>query len=99
MRRCYGLGNWYKFGLDNQQSGRYITATKLDLILFRPLPFGGLLWRLRTQVNYSDLASYITVFDPRRDKRRCFITFLVYDLVYPGIAGNLVPFDYPMSLV
>ena len=51
------------------------------------------MWHLSTQVNDSDLADYITVFDPRRDKRRRFIPFLVYALVYPIIASNLVTLD------
>ena len=38
----------------------------------------------------SDLAAYINVFDPSRGKRRQFIPFLVYDLVYLSIAINLV---------
>ena len=41
-------------------------------------------------MNNGLLDVYITVFDPRRDKRRCFIPFLVYALVYPSIASNLV---------
>ena len=48
------------------------------------------MWLLSIQVNNGLLAVYITVFDPRRGKRRCFITFIVYSLVYPSIASNLV---------
>ena len=44
-------------------------------------------------MNDSDLAAYITVFDPRRSNRRRFIPFLVYDPVYPSIASNLVTLD------
>ena len=45
---------------------------------------------LNTQVNYSDISAKVNVFDPRRGKRRRFIPFLVYALVYPSIASNLV---------
>ena len=45
---------------------------------------------LSTQVNDGILAAYITVFESRRGKRRRFIPFLVYDLIYPSIASNLV---------
>ena len=41
-------------------------------------------------MNNSLLAVYITVFDPRRGKRRCFISFMVYALVYPSIASDLL---------
>ena len=51
------------------------------------------MWRLITQVNNGLLAVYITVFDPRRGNRRCLIPFLVYTLVYPSIAINLVTLD------
>ena len=47
---------------------------------------------LSIQVNNSLLVVLITVFDPRRDKRKCFIPVLVYALVYPSIASNLVTF-------
>ena len=57
------------------------------------MPFGELVWYLSTQVKNSDLVAYITVFDPRRDKRRRFIPFLVYYLVYPIISSNLVTLD------
>ena len=48
------------------------------------------MWHLSTKVNNSDLSAYINVFDPIRGKRRHFITFLVYALVYLSIASNLV---------
>ena len=48
------------------------------------------MWHLITQVNDSDISADINAFDPRRDKRRHFIPFLVYALVYPSIASNLV---------
>ena len=91
--RCPGLSNRWKFGLDNQQAGKYISATELEIIRSRHFPLGELLWHLITQVNDSDLADYITVFDLRRDKRRLFIPFLVYALFYPSIASNLVTLD------
>ena len=69
MGRCPGLSNRCTFGLANQQAGKYISTTELDLIRFRPLPLGGLLWNLSTQVNDSYLAAYVNVFDPRRDNR------------------------------
>ena len=43
-----------------------------------------------TKVNDGLLAVYIAIFDPRRGKRRRFITFLVYDMVYPSISSNLL---------
>ena len=55
-----------------------------------PFPFGELLLHLITQVNDSYLAAYTTVFDLRRDKRRCFIPFLFYALVFPSTTSNLV---------
>ena len=48
------------------------------------------MWHLSTQVNNGLLAAYMNVFDPRRGNRRCFIPFLLYDMVYPSIASNLV---------
>ena len=51
------------------------------------------MWNLITQMNDGDIAAYITVFDPRRFKCTRFITFLVYGLVYPSIASNLVSLD------
>ena len=78
------------FELANQQTGRYAPATELEIIRFQPLPFRELVWHLSTQVNGSDLTAYITVFNPRRGKCRQLITFLVYDIVYPIIASNLM---------
>ena len=51
------------------------------------------MWHLSTQVNDSDLVAYITVFGLSRDKRRRFIAFLVYAIVYPSIDSNLVTLD------
>ena len=48
------------------------------------------MWNQSTPINDGILAVEITVFDLRRGKRRCFIDFLVYDLVYLIIAANLV---------
>ena len=78
------------FVLSNQQARRYIPATELEIIRFQPLLLGELVWHLITQVKNSDLAAYLTVFDPRRDKYRHFIPCLVYALVYPRIASNIV---------
>ena len=68
--RCPGLSNWCTFLLENQQAGKYISATELELNRFRTFPLGEPLLHLSTQVSDSDLAAYITFFDPRRDKRR-----------------------------
>ena len=75
--RCTGLSNQCNFVLANQQAGKYISATELELNRFRPLPLGELVWHLSTQVKNIDIATYITVFDYIRDKRRLFITFQV----------------------
>ena len=75
--RCPGLNNWCTFGLANQQDGKYISNTELYLIMFWHFPLGQIVWHLITQVNDSDISAYITVFDPSRDKRRCFIPFMV----------------------
>ena len=88
--RCPGLSNWCMFLLANQQAGKYISDTELELNRFQTLSLGYLVWHLSTQVNYSDLADYITVFELRRDNRRRFIPFMVYTMVYPSIASNLV---------
>ena len=53
-------------------------------------PSRELVWHLSTQANNGLLDAYITDFEPRRGKRRCFITFMVYALVYISIASNLV---------
>ena len=88
--RYPGLSNRCTFLLVDQQAGKYISATELELNSFRPLSLRELVWHLITQVNDSDLAVYINVFCLRRDKRRRFIPFLVYALVYPIIASNLL---------
>ena len=36
--------------------------------MFQPFLLGELVWHLSTQVNDSDIAAYIIVFDPRRGK-------------------------------
>ena len=89
VSRCPGLINWCTFGLANQMAGRYTPATELEIIRFWPLPLGEIVWHLRTKVNNSDLAAYISIFDLRRGKRRRFTPFLVYALVYPIIASKL----------
>ena len=61
--RFHGLSKWCKIGSANQQAGKYISATELELNRFRPLPLGDLVWHLSTQVNNSDIAAYVTVFD------------------------------------
>ena len=88
--RCPGLRNWCTLLLSNQQAGKYISTTELEINRFCTLPLWELVWYLRTQVNDSDLAAYVTIFDLRSYKCRRFIPFLVYALVYPSIANNLV---------
>ena len=88
--RCLGWSNCCKFWLDNKQAVKYISSTELELNSFCHLPLGDLVWHLITQLNDSDISTYINLFDLRRDNHRCFIPFLVYDLVYPGIADSLV---------
>ena len=90
LGRCPGLINRCKFWLSNKQAEKYISDTELELNKFHPLPFGEIVWHLSTQVNDSDISAYISVFEPRRDKRRRFIPFMVYALVYPSIASNLM---------
>ena len=77
-------------GLANQQAEIYAPATEFEAIRFRSLPSREIVWHLNTQGNDVLLAAYINVFDPRRGKRRCFIPFLVYALVYPSISSNLI---------
>ena len=87
---CPGLSNRCTFGLVNWLSGRFAPATELELSIFRPSPFWELVCHLSTQANNGLLAAYITFFDLRRGKRRCFIPFTIYALVYPSISSNLV---------
>ena len=54
---CPGLSKRCTFVLTNQQAESYAPATELELIRFRPLPFGDLVWNLRTQVKDSDLSA------------------------------------------
>ena len=51
------------------------------------------MWHLSKQVDDILLADYMTVFDLRSGKCRIFILFLVYALVYPSIASNLLTLD------
>ena len=88
--RCPVLSNRCMFGLANQLAGSFVPASELELNKFRPLPFRELLWHLSTQVINGVLAAQITVFEPSRDTRRCFLPCLVYALVCPSIASNLV---------
>ena len=55
--RCPGFSNQCTFGLANQQAGRYIPATELDLIRFRPLTLGYIVCPFSTKVNNGDLAA------------------------------------------
>ena len=88
--RCTGLSKQCTFGLDNRLAGSFSPATELEINMFWPLTFRELVLHLITHVNHGILTAEITVFDPRRDKRRCFIPCLVYALVYPIIASNHV---------
>ena len=87
---CPSVSNLCTFVLENQQAGIYDPTTELELIRFSPLPLEELVWHLITQVNGGDLDAQITVFEPRRGKRRRFTPFMFYSLVYPSIASNLV---------
>ena len=57
-----------------------------------------IVWHLSTQVNDGIHSAYINVVDLRRGKRRRFITFLVYTLVYPSIDSNLMTLATPSPL-
>ena len=54
---CTGLINRCKSELANQQAGRYSPATELELIRFRPLPSGEIVWHVSTQVTDGLLAA------------------------------------------
>ena len=60
--RCTGLNNRCTFVFANQQDGKYISDTELELIMSWPFPIEELVWHLITQVNNSDIATHITVF-------------------------------------
>ena len=85
-----GLSNWCKFELANQQAGISASATELELIRFWPFPFLEIVWQPSTQVNNDNIPAYINVFGPRRGKRRRFIKFMVYDMIYTSIDINLM---------
>ena len=85
-----GLRKRCVFGLATKISGRFSTSTELEINRFRALPFGDVVWKLIPKVNSGLLAAYITVFDSRREKRRWFIPYLVFTLVYTIISSNLV---------
>ena len=87
---CPDISNRCMLVLANQQAGGYSPSTELELISFWPLPFRELVWHISTQVNDGILAAYITLFYPRKGKRRRFIPFLIYDLLYPVIASNFM---------
>ena len=55
--RRTGLSNRCMFGFDNQQAGKYISATEVELVRFCLLPLGDLVWHLRTQLNDSDISA------------------------------------------
>ena len=93
VRFCHmllSLSNWCTIALVNGLAGIFISCYWVSWIGFCLKPSSELLWHLSTQVNNGPLYVYITVFDPRRGNRRCFIHFLVYALVYRSIASNLV---------
>ena len=73
--------------------GDLFPATELEMNFFCLRPSRELVWHLSTQMNKCLLAVYITVFEPSRGNRRCFINFLVYALVYPSIDSNFVNLD------
>ena len=95
--RCTCLSNQSTFGSAKQLVRSFAHANEWEISRFWPLPFRELVWNLIIQVNNGMLAAYITVFDPRRDKRRCFIPFLVYARVYPSISSNRVTLDTIIS--
>ena len=87
---CPSLSKLFTYVLANQLCGSYNLTTELDIIRFWNFPFGGLVWHFSTKANDGILYVYVTVFEPRRVKRRQLINFLVYALVYPSIDSNLV---------
>ena len=74
-RQVHGLINCCKFALANSLAGIFISRYWVSLIGFGLCPFRELVWHLSTQVNIGYLAVYITIFDPKRGKRKCFIPF------------------------
>ena len=87
---CTGIIKRCTLGLSNQQTVIYAPATELDIIRFWLFPFRDIMWHLITKVNGGILSVYINVFEPMRGKQRRLTPFLVYALVYPNIASNLV---------
>ena len=55
--RCNDLSNRCMFGLSNQQAGRSIPGTELELNRFHPLTLWEFVWNLSTQVNNSNIDS------------------------------------------
>ena len=88
--RCPSLISRCTSGLANQLDGSFPPDTELYTNRFWPSPFGEFVWHVSTQMNNGILAAWITVFDLRRDKRRCFIFYLVYALLYRSISSNLM---------
>ena len=50
-----GLSNRCAFAFGQPTGWDLITATELELIMFRPSPLGELMWHLSTQFNDGDL--------------------------------------------
>ena len=69
------LSNRCTFSLANGFYGRFISRYWVSWIGFGLCPSRQLVWHLSTQVNIGILDVYITVFDPRRGKRGCFMPF------------------------
>ena len=45
------ISNRCTFGLANFFSGSFAHANELEINIFRPSPFGGIVWHLSTEVN------------------------------------------------
>ena len=90
---CPGISNWCKNDWPTNTLGDKIPGTELELLQFCSFPFGLLVRHLVTQVNNSLLAAQFIVFYLRRSKRRIFIFFLIYVLVYPSIYSILATLD------
>ena len=88
--RCPRLSSLCTPGLASQLDGSFASDNELYINRFWPSPFGEFVWNVSTQMNNGILAAWITVFDLRRDKRRCLIPCLVYALLYQSISSNLM---------
>ena len=71
LKQMHSLRNRCTFALANGLAGRNISRYWVSLIDFGLRPSRELVWHLSTKANNGLLAVYITVFDPRRGKRRC----------------------------